>query len=163
VLKVLGIALTDTFGSPNFFEAFKLSVPDYTTPAPGPNIISPLSAFTTVESDIGSPGNTESPVAAPVSTMRHDTEPKRKRTYAEVYTGIRQDSGDPSHFVQFARDFYDSQGIKEKKVVVFSDSLNVDTCLEYKEIAETAGFQPTFGVGTFFTSKPISMCFANGV
>jgi nicotinate phosphoribosyltransferase len=51
------------------------------------------------------------------------------------------------------RDFYDKEGIKEKKTVVFSDSLNIEHCLEYKTIAEEAGFTPVFGVGTFFTSE----------
>jgi len=51
------------------------------------------------------------------------------------------------------RDFYDREGITEKKVVVFSDSLNIEHCLEYKTIAEEAHLAPTFGVGTFFTSK----------
>ena len=37
--------------------------------------------------------------------------------------------------------------------MVFSDSLDIEHCLEYKAIAEKAGFNPTFGVGTFFTSK----------
>jgi nicotinate phosphoribosyltransferase len=50
------------------------------------------------------------------------------------------------------RDFYDKEGIKEKKTVVFSDSLNIEHCLEYKTIAEEAGFTPVFGVGTFFTN-----------
>ena len=51
------------------------------------------------------------------------------------------------------RDFYDAEGITDQKVIVFSDSLNVENCLEYKVIAEEAGFKPTFGVGTYFTSK----------
>ena len=51
------------------------------------------------------------------------------------------------------RDFYDSQGITDQKTVVFSDSLDIDHCLEYKTIAEEAGFTPAFGVGTFFTSE----------
>lgn len=76
------------------------------------------------------------------------------RTYAQVFQGIRQDSGDPRNFVKLAREFYDKQGITEKKVIVFSDALKVDKCLQYKAVAEDAGFQPTFGVGTFFTSKP---------
>jgi nicotinate phosphoribosyltransferase len=129
-------------------------VPDYTIAAPGPNTINPSSTSTTVESVTESLSNTEPPLAAPAKVV---PEPKRKKTYAEVYTGIRQDSGDPSHFVQMAREFYDSQGIKEKKVIVFSDSLKIETCLEYKAIAEKAGFQPTFGVGTFFTSKSHSV------
>ena len=74
------------------------------------------------------------------------------RSYAEIFSGIRQDSGNPVDYVKVARQFYDSVGIKDKKVIVFSDSLNIDTCLEYKKIAEDSGFSPSFGVGTFFTN-----------
>jgi len=52
------------------------------------------------------------------------------------------------------RKFYDGAGVQGKKTLVFSDSLNVDKCLELKAAAEKEGFQPSFGVGTFFTSKP---------
>lgn len=72
-----------------------------------------------------------------------------------MYTGVRQDSGDPTYFVKTVREFYDREGITNKKVVVFSDSLDIEHCLEYKNIAEQAGFTPTFGVGTFFTSMCI--------
>lgn len=58
------------------------------------------------------------------------------------------------YFVKMVRDFYDQEGVTGEKVVVFSDSLDIDHCLEYKVIAEEAGFKPVFGVGTFFTSKP---------
>lgn len=75
------------------------------------------------------------------------------KTYAQVYTGVRQDSGDPSYFVKMVRDFYDREGITDRKTVVFSDSLDIEHCLEYKTIAEEAHFQPVFGVGTFFTSE----------
>lgn len=78
----------------------------------------------------------------------------KHKIYAQVFQGVRQDSGDPRNFVKLAREFYDKQGITDKKVIVFSDALKVDTCLRYKAIAEDAGFQPTFGVGTFFTSSP---------
>jgi nicotinate phosphoribosyltransferase len=50
------------------------------------------------------------------------------------------------------RNFYDEEGIKDKKTIVFSDSLNLELCFKYKAAAEAAGFQPTFGVGTFLTS-----------
>lgn len=84
-------------------------------------------------------------------------------SYAEVFSGIRQDSGDPAYFVKIARDFYEEQGIQEKKSIVFSDSLNIQLCLEYKVLAEEAGFLPVFGVGTFFTSKIpfINLCDAS--
>ncbi|KEY68347.1 hypothetical protein S7711_01125 [Stachybotrys chartarum IBT 7711] len=74
------------------------------------------------------------------------------KTYAEVFAGVRQDSGDPAEYAQMMRDYYDRQGITEKKTIVFSDSLNIERCLEYKKISEDLGFQPTFGVGTFLTN-----------
>ncbi|POR36127.1 Nicotinate phosphoribosyltransferase [Tolypocladium paradoxum] len=73
-------------------------------------------------------------------------------TYAELFTGVRQDSGDPAEYVKMMRTYYDQQGIKDKKVIVFSDSLNIERCLEYKQISDMSGFQPTFGVGTFLTN-----------
>ncbi|KAJ5981719.1 hypothetical protein N7522_013347 [Penicillium canescens] len=112
---VLGIALTDTFGTPAFLDAFK----------------------------------------KPISLPDQQPDPSAK-TYAQVYTGVRQDSGDPTYFVKMARDFYDEQGITDTKIVVFSDSLDIEHCLEYKTIAEEAGFKPTFGVGTFFTNDYIN-------
>ncbi|KGO77192.1 Nicotinate phosphoribosyltransferase-like protein [Penicillium italicum] len=114
---VLGIALTDTFGTPAFLDAFS------------------------------------KPISAP--GQKSDDKPNTI-TYAQSYAGVRQDSGDPTFFVKMVRDFYDSQGITDTKTVVFSDSLDIEHCLEYKEIAEKAGFNPTFGVGTFFTNDFIS-------
>ncbi|KAF2436946.1 nicotinate phosphoribosyltransferase [Tothia fuscella] len=102
---VLGIALTDTFGTHDFLRAFKKTVPG-----------------------------------------------SGSKTYAQVFTGVRQDSGDPIGFAKNMREFYDEQGITEKKACVFSDSLNVDLCLEYKKAAEELGLAPSFGVGTFFTN-----------
>ncbi|PKY00592.1 nicotinate phosphoribosyltransferase [Aspergillus campestris IBT 28561] len=116
---VLGIALTDTFGTPNFLDAFR-------KPVPAP------------------PTDSESSVR------------DSKKTYADVYTGVRQDSGDPRQFVKMVRDFYHQQGIQQPKTIVFSDSLNIEHCLDYKSISEEAGFKPTFGVGTFFTNDYIN-------
>lgn len=104
---VLGIALTDTFGTPAFFKAFKKNIP----------------------SEAGD----------------------SSKTYAQVFTGVRQDSGDPKDYVKLAADFYSSQGISGKSLV-FSDALNTEKCIEYKAIAEQHGFKPSFGVGTFFTN-----------
>lgn len=55
------------------------------------------------------------------------------------------------------REFYDSQGIKGEKTIVFSDSLDVELCLKYNKAARAAGFNASFGVGTFLTSEsPVS-------
>ncbi|KAJ5225049.1 Nicotinate phosphoribosyltransferase [Penicillium chermesinum] len=109
---VLGIALTDTFGTPAFLKAFR----------------------------------------QPVSSIEDDKPTESSKTFAQTYTGVRQDSGDPAFFVKTIREFYDREGITDKKTVVFSDSLNIDHCLEYKKLAEDAGLAPSFGVGTFFTN-----------
>lgn len=111
---VLSIALTDTFGTPNFLEAFK-------RPAP--------------------PGHSIDPALN-----------KPNPSYAEVWTGVRQDSGDPQEFIKRMRAFYNGQKIEAPKTIVFSDSLNVDRCIEYMHATQAAKLTPSFGVGTFFTN-----------
>ncbi|KPI46061.1 Nicotinate phosphoribosyltransferase [Cyphellophora attinorum] len=115
---VLGVALTDTFGTPNFFKAFKKPIQ-----------------------------------ARRRSSAAYDAakEAVQQPSFAEVYTGIRQDSGDPKEYVKLAAEFYEAHGFP-KRTIVFSDSLNVDLCFEYKKVAEQHGFVPSFGVGTFFTN-----------
>lgn len=147
----LGIALTDTFGTPAFLDAFKKPIPEYTIAGVGGEPTRPSSDATTTTSVPQSLAETKPPITAPIEERKEENG-KRQRTYAEVFQGVRQDSGDPAYFVKMVRDFYDSQGIRDKKSIVFSDSLNVDLCLEYKAIAEEAGFQPIFGVGTFLTN-----------
>ncbi|KAJ5109409.1 Nicotinate phosphoribosyltransferase [Penicillium angulare] len=110
---VLGIALTDTFGTPAFLDAFR----------------------------------------KPLKSIEESTSATQSsKTYAQTYTGVRQDSGDPAQFVKTVREFYDREGITDKKTVVFSDSLDIESCLAYKSLAEQSGFIPSFGVGTFFTN-----------
>ncbi|CAD0087726.1 unnamed protein product [Aureobasidium vineae] len=111
---VLSIALTDTFGTPDFLKAFK-------RPAP--------------------PGHSRDPSLD-----------KPNPSFAEVYTGTRQDSGNPFEFIKRMRDFYDEQNITVPKTIVFSDSLNVDRCIEYMYATQAAKLVPSFGVGTFFTN-----------
>jgi Nicotinic acid phosphoribosyltransferase len=133
---VLGIALTDTFGTPEFLNAFSKPVRYLGEPVPTATDRKPSIADTFISA----------------SSSTASKEKKAKKTYAEVFTGVRQDSGDPKSFVKLIREFYDSQGITDKKVIVFSDSLNIERCLEYKQVAEEACFQPTFGVGTYLTN-----------
>ncbi|KAK0630029.1 Quinolinate phosphoribosyl transferase [Bombardia bombarda] len=135
---VLGIALTDTFGTPAFLRAFRQPVRQLEEEPPA----LPLERKTSVADSF----------IAVATEEKEKKEEERERTYAEVFTGVRQDSGDPRTFVRTMRKFYDEQGIKDKKVIVFSDSLNIDRCLEYKQVSDEAGFQPTFGVGTFLTN-----------
>ncbi|EEH21348.2 nicotinate phosphoribosyltransferase [Paracoccidioides brasiliensis Pb03] len=147
---VLGIALTDTFGTPVFLEAFNRPIPQ--------NTIATQWEETTQASSAG--GNsatdrlpeTKPPIAAPISPSSEEHGHLPAKTYAQVFTGVRQDSGDPDYFVKMVRDFYDKVGIKDKKTIVFSDSLNVQLCIDYKVIAEESGFQPVFGLGTFLTN-----------
>ncbi|KAH6620220.1 Quinolinate phosphoribosyl transferase [Boeremia exigua] len=140
---VLGVALTDTFGTPTFLKAFKKQIPSVTTAIEGRSNTLPSAAAISTQSL----ATTEPPIHAGLE--RAD---RPRRTYAEVFSGVRQDSGDPLEFVKMMREFYDQEGIKDKKTIVFSDSLNLDLCFKYKAAAEAAGFQPTFGVGTFLTN-----------
>jgi len=149
---VLGIALTDTFGTPTFLNAFRKSMPTLAeaeintlstqipqTPRPA---IEPTNGIIDVKSSTNTP--------LPADSHNTTNQPK---SYAQTFTGVRQDSGNPLGFVKLMREFYDSEGITEPKTIVFSDSLNIDLCLSYKAAAEKAGFTPSFGIGTFFTSK----------
>ncbi|KAF2007330.1 nicotinate phosphoribosyltransferase [Amniculicola lignicola CBS 123094] len=146
---VLGIALTDTFGTPAFLRAFKKEIPQHTTALQGGAATLASTAGTTV-SAVDTLASTTPPIHAPLDGDRAADKPRS--TYAQVFTGVRQDSGDPLDFIKMMRQFYDEQGITDKKTIVFSDSLNIDLCLKYKAAAEAEGLQPTFGVGTFFTN-----------
>ncbi|KAH8883851.1 nicotinate phosphoribosyltransferase [Thozetella sp. PMI_491] len=131
---VLGIALTDTFGTPEFLKAFSKPLRNTNQDT----------ALTDRKPTVADSFISTGALATPSS--------QSSKTYAQVFTGVRQDSGDPKEYVQVMRAFYDKLGIKDKKVIVFSDSLNIERCLEYKQVSEEAGFQPTFGVGTFLTN-----------
>lgn len=137
---VLGIALTDTFGTPTFLKAFKRTMP----------------TLARAEKDATStriPIASTLPESISASVANEPANAAKEKSYAQIFQGVRQDSGNPLEFVKLMRSFYDSEGITEKKAIVFSDSLNIELCLEYKKAAEEAGFLPTFGVGTFLTSE----------
>lgn len=149
---VLGIALTDTFGTPTFLKAFKRimpSVEEAKENAKSTRLSETVPPPLIEASDVlGTPGGRNT-----LSDYMQQRPGAEGQSYAQIFAGVRQDSGDPREYINLMRRFYDSQGIHEKKTLVFSDSLNVDRCLEYKQAAEEAGFLPTFGIGTFFTSE----------
>lgn len=73
---------------------------------------------------------------------------------AKKFIGVRQDSGDPRHFVDRMAEFYDAEGIdKSTKTIVFSDGLDDEKCLELQKYATSKGLKCSFGVGTFLSSE----------
>ncbi|KAJ7475658.1 nicotinate phosphoribosyltransferase [Mycena latifolia] len=67
--------------------------------------------------------------------------------------GLRQDSGDPFVFGIRVKEVFDSLGIDpSKKMVIYSDALNIDKALRLKEQATDLGLNVSFGIGTFLTN-----------
>ncbi|SGY24063.1 BQ5605_C019g09008 [Microbotryum silenes-dioicae] len=76
-------------------------------------------------------------------------DPERSRTWR----GLRQDSGDPLDFIPMAKEAFLRVGANPKtKVIVFSDGLDVPTCLKLKKASDVAGVGCSFGVGTNLTN-----------
>ncbi|SCZ91930.1 BZ3501_MvSof-1269-A2-R1_Chr2-1g04184 [Microbotryum saponariae] len=80
-------------------------------------------------------------------------DPERSRTWR----GLRQDSGvswsDPLDFIPMAKEAFLRVGADPKtKVIVFSDGLDVPTCLKLKKASDLAGVGCSFGVGTNLTN-----------
>ncbi|KAG0933788.1 hypothetical protein G6F30_010117 [Rhizopus arrhizus] len=72
---------------------------------------------------------------------------------ASVYDGVRHDSGDPAEFATRMVEHYKSIGIDPStKVIVFSDSLNVDRAIILKEHSHKLGIKSNFGIGTSLTN-----------
>lgn len=72
---------------------------------------------------------------------------------ASVYDGVRHDSGDPAEFATRMVEHYKSIGIDPStKVIVFSDSLNVDRAIMLKEHSHKLGIKSNFGIGTSLTN-----------
>ena len=72
--------------------------------------------------------------------------------FANMFKGLRVDSGDNLEELQRIVDKYRSLGINSKsKQVVFSNALNVDKAIKIQECASEV-CQPSFGIGTHFTN-----------
>ncbi|KAI0714393.1 nicotinate phosphoribosyltransferase [Cerioporus squamosus] len=69
--------------------------------------------------------------------------------FAQQWTGLRQDSGDPYVFAPRAKQVYEQLGVDHtKKVIIFSDALNVEKALKLKKQCDELGFKCSFGIGT---------------
>ncbi|KAK9712698.1 nicotinate phosphoribosyltransferase [Basidiobolus ranarum] len=72
---------------------------------------------------------------------------------ASSLTGVRQDSGSPFEFVDKIIGHYKSLGINPaSKVIVFSDGLDPERCIQLQKYATEKGIQCTFGIGTNLTN-----------
>ncbi|EEB08163.1 nicotinate phosphoribosyltransferase [Schizosaccharomyces japonicus yFS275] len=72
---------------------------------------------------------------------------------ANVYDGVRQDSGSPEEFIKKVVRHYKAIGVNPgTKQIVHSDSLNVDRCIHLQKLCNEAGIGCSFGIGTNFTS-----------
>lgn len=72
--------------------------------------------------------------------------------YANMFRGLRIDSGDNFEQLDLIVDKYKSLGIDPRsKQVVFSNGLNVDSAIKIQQYADSR-CQPSFGIGTHFTN-----------
>ena len=113
-----------------------------------------------------------------IITMKQDFVKDTAR--ARRWKGLRQDSGDPYVYAPRAREIYESLGIDHKeKMIIFSDSVNLDKALGLKKQCDEIGFQckqffgclcglirsgvnvvyylASFGIGTFLTNDFYSL------
>ncbi|KAL8974054.1 MAG: hypothetical protein Q9197_001710 [Variospora fuerteventurae] len=133
---VLDVALTDTFGTPAFLKAFRQRMPSVEEVEKGG--VESAAARLILEAAKPAVGGANGTTVG--------------KSYAECFAGVRQDSGDPLEFVKTMRAFYDEENITDRKLIMFSDALDVAKCMRYKKAAEAAGFAPTFGIGTHFSN-----------
>lgn len=83
--------------------------------------------------------------------LKQFTEP-----YINYYVGVRQDSGDPVEYAIKLSKWYKDHGYfgDKKKLICFSDSLNVEKCIKLKKICDdkTCDINSSFGIGTNLTN-----------
>lgn len=75
---------------------------------------------------------------------------------ANRWRGLRQDSGSPFKFIDVAKEAFTRVGADpKKKLIVFSDGLDVPMALKLKKASDEAGIGCSFGIGTTFTNGEI--------
>ncbi|KAI1797479.1 nicotinate phosphoribosyltransferase [Ganoderma leucocontextum] len=75
------------------------------------------------------------------------------RHFAEHWTGLRQDSGDPFVFAPRAKEVYEHLELDyTEKTIIFSDGLDVEKALKLKKQCDGLGFKCSFGIGTSLTN-----------
>jgi nicotinate phosphoribosyltransferase len=77
------------------------------------------------------------------------------KEHAEKWSGIRQDSGDPYVYAPRAKEIYEKLGVdyKNKKIIIFSDNIDVEKALKLKKQTDELGF-----VGEFLKSYSEYSC-----
>lgn len=77
----------------------------------------------------------------------------RDKARAQRWKGLRQDSGDPFVYAPRAKEVYDALGIDHReKIIIYSDSVDVEKALKLKKQCDEVGFQTSFGIGTSLTN-----------
>ncbi|KAH9848404.1 nicotinate phosphoribosyltransferase [Lenzites betulinus] len=69
--------------------------------------------------------------------------------FAQHWTGLRQDSGDPFAYAPRAKQIYEQLGVDyTTKTIIFSDALTVEKALKLKKQCDELGLKCSFGIGT---------------
>ncbi|KAL1949796.1 hypothetical protein VTO73DRAFT_8677 [Trametes versicolor] len=69
--------------------------------------------------------------------------------FAQHWTGLRQDSGDPFAYAPRAKEVYERLGVDYRtKMIIFSDALTVEKALALKKQCDELEFKCSFGIGT---------------